>query len=97
MLCPRLLEKANEIAEGRPGVRILTLFLILAVVGMARCAVPARVERAEHARDNVRPRSIAPLNAARRGGGSPLAMRAVPTKNSVKMHPLAPFSFRVLA
>jgi hypothetical protein len=51
---------------------VASLFL----VGMARCAVTARAERAEHARVQRPNTQIAPLNAAR------TAQRAIPTKGA---------------
>jgi hypothetical protein len=46
------------------------------LVGMARCAVPARVQRAERMFQDVQiTPHVAPLNAAR------TAQRAVPTSN----------------
>jgi len=50
------------------------------MVGMARCAVPARVQRAEQMLNGMRITvPMAPLNAARR------AQRAIPTPGSVRM------------
>jgi hypothetical protein len=55
------------------------------VAGMARYVVPARAERVEYTRYNVRPSSIAPLDAAR------TAQRAVPTPNTFSFF-LFPFA-----
>jgi Uma2 family endonuclease len=50
--------------------------------GMARCAVPARVQRAERMPEDVRiTRYVAPLNAAR------TAQRTIPARGGIKMPP----------
>jgi len=62
--------------------------MIIILVGMARCAVPARVQRAEQTRETMRTTTgAAPLN------GAQTAQRVVPTaiavfKCAAKLDPL---------
>jgi len=72
--------------------RIFNTRIIGHLVGMARCAVPARVQRAEHMLEDTRIAvPLAPLNAARTAQRAPLPLSLIDDVHIGQALPLSSF------